>query len=160
LGASFTPTGTRLQQADRQPGKLTGSWAAQAVTGRSHFVERGRFARLMETGATNPERLGIGLGEDTGVIVHPGTVLETFGTGHVIVVDSRSIQHSNVADSSDGAAIAAANMILYGLIDGQGYDVHARTVLQADALAARLAQSTPEVAPSQPVAWTRPVRAR
>jgi cyanophycinase len=64
----------------------------------SHFVQRGRFTRLMEVGAANPERLGIGLGEDTAVVVHPGRVLETIGSGHVIVVDSWSVERSNVAE--------------------------------------------------------------
>lgn len=38
----------------------------------SHFLERGRFTRLMEVGATNPEYVGVGLGEDAAVIIHPG----------------------------------------------------------------------------------------
>ncbi len=32
----------------------------------THFLERGRFSRLMEVGATNPECLGVGLGEECG----------------------------------------------------------------------------------------------
>ncbi|MDX1711562.1 MAG: cyanophycinase, partial [Rhodovibrionaceae bacterium] len=54
----------------------------------SHFLERGRFTRLMEVGATNPEYIGIGIGEDAGVIVHDGQILEAIGPGHVVVVDS------------------------------------------------------------------------
>ena len=34
-----------------------------------HFLERGRFSRLMEVGATNPEHLGVGLGEDAAVLM-------------------------------------------------------------------------------------------
>lgn len=95
----------------------------------SHFLERGRFTRLMEVGATNPEYIGIGLGEDAGVIIHDGTVLEAIGPGHVIVVDSRNLQSSNVADISDGEPVAVENVTMHALISGYGYDVVNRRYL-------------------------------
>ena len=101
----------------------------------SHFVQRGRFTRLMEVGAANPERLGIGLGEDTAVVVHPGRVLETIGSGHVIVVDSWSIERSNVAEIAQGAAIAVSHVTVHALTAGQGFDMTARRVLSVDAFA-------------------------
>ncbi len=101
----------------------------------SHFVQRGRLTRLLEVGAANPERLGIGLGEDTAVVVHPGRVLETIGSGHVIVVDSWSIERSNVAEIAQGDPIAVSPVTVHALTAGQGFDMTARRVLHAEAFA-------------------------
>jgi cyanophycinase len=100
----------------------------------SHFLERGRFTRLMEVGATNPEYLGIGIGEDAAVIVHDGTVLEAIGAGHVIVVDSSNLASSNVTELSDGEAVAAEHIVMHALISGYGYDISERRFLQPDGL--------------------------
>lgn len=89
----------------------------------SHFLERGRFTRLMEVGASNPEYIGVGLGEDSAVIFHPGGVMEAIGSGHVIIVDSRKIRSSNVAELNDGEPVALENVIMHALISGYGYDV-------------------------------------
>lgn len=95
----------------------------------SHFLERGRFTRLMEAGATNPEHLGVGLGEDAGVIIHTNRVLEAIGPGHVIIVDSREVAGSNVADVSNGDPVAIEHVIMHALINGHGYDIDARRYL-------------------------------
>ena len=104
----------------------------------SHFLERGRFTRLMEVGATNPEYTGIGLGEDAGVIVHHGQVLEAIGTGHVIVVDSSGLRSSNVAEISDGEPVAVEHVIMHALISGCGYDVKSRRFLRPEELKSRI----------------------
>lgn len=104
----------------------------------SHFLERGRFTRLMEVGATNPEHLGVGLGEDAAAIIHPNRVLEAIGPGHVILIDSRDLASSNVADLSMGEAVATENMIMHALIAGHGFDIDERRYLAPDALRAAM----------------------
>lgn len=104
----------------------------------SHFLERGRFTRLMEAGATNPEQLGVGLGEDAAVIVHPHRVLEAIGPGHVIVVDSWNLASSNVADIETGAPVAIEHIVMHALIDGHGYDIDRRQYLDTETLKATL----------------------
>lgn len=98
----------------------------------SHFLERGRFTRLMEVGATNPEHLGVGLGEDAAVVIHPNHILEAVGSGHVIIVDSRDLARSNVADLAQGEAVAIENVVMHALIDGHGFDIDNRRYLVAD----------------------------
>ncbi len=98
----------------------------------SHFLERGRFTRLMEVGATNPEYLGIGIGEDAAVIVHEGRVLEAIGNGHIIVVDSSGLKTSNVAELDEGEAVAVEHVVMHALIDGYGFDVRERRFLTPD----------------------------
>ncbi|WP_227370679.1 cyanophycinase [Halomonas sp. M20] len=104
----------------------------------SHFLARGRFSRLMEVGASNPEHLGVGLGEDAGVIVHPNRILEAIGPGHVIIIDSRDMASSNIADLSMGEPVAVENMILHAMVSGHGFDIEARRYLAADELTALL----------------------
>ncbi|MCH4563055.1 MULTISPECIES: cyanophycinase [Halomonas] len=105
----------------------------------SHFLERGRFTRLMEVGATNPEYLGVGLGEDAAVIIHANRVLEVIGPGHVILIDSRDLANSNIAELSMGEAVAIEHLILHALVSGHGFDIEARRYLAADALVTTLA---------------------
>ncbi|MWJ26949.1 cyanophycinase [Halomonas sediminis] len=107
----------------------------------SHFLERGRFTRLMEVGASNPEHLGVGLGEDAGVIIHPHGILEAIGPGHVILIDSRELASSNIAELAMGEPVSVEHMILHALVSGQGYDVEARRYLVPHELGAILAES-------------------
>ena len=111
----------------------------QGVVIDSHFLERGRFTRLMEVGATNPEYVGIGLGEDAGVIIHDGPVLEAIGRGHVILVDSSGIRSSNVAELNDGEPVAVEHTIMHALISGYGYDVARRRFVEPHELKDMLA---------------------
>nr|WP_290667759.1 cyanophycinase [Halomonas sp. HL-48] len=104
----------------------------------SHFLERGRFTRLMQVGASNPEHLGVGIGEDAAVIIHPNRILETIGPGHVIIIDSRDLASSNIAELDMNEPVAIENMILHAMVSGHGYDVDARRYLVADELAAIL----------------------
>lgn len=102
----------------------------------THFLERGRFSRLMEVGATNPEYLGVGLGEDAAVLFE-GDVMRAFGPGHVIIVDSSQISGSNVSDLSDGEAVTVHNIIMHALVDGYGFNLTDRRVLGPEELRAQ-----------------------
>jgi cyanophycinase len=116
--------------------KMTGGLGfVEGVVIDSHFLERGRFTRLMQVGASNPEYLGLGLGEDAGVIFHRGRVLEAIGGGHVILVDSRGLGGSNVADVDDGAPVAVEGVTMHALIAGYGYDLDRHRFLDAAAAA-------------------------
>ena len=106
----------------------------------SHFLERGRFTRLMEVGATNPEYIGIGLGEDAAAIVHNDHILEAIGSGHVIVVDSTDLYYSDVAELSDGVPVAVSHVIMHALTSGHGFDLVARQFLREEELKATLGE--------------------
>ena len=64
----------------------------------THFVTRGRIGRLIQVVAGNPRLIGIGLGEDTGVLVTEGTRFRVVGSGLVIVVDGAGIGFTDVFD--------------------------------------------------------------
>ncbi|MGI3211239.1 cyanophycinase [Roseovarius tibetensis] len=99
----------------------------------THFLERGRFSRLMEVGATNPEYLGVGLGEDAAVLFG-GDTIHAFGPGHVILVDSSRITGSNVFDLEEGETVSVHNVIMHALIDGDAYSMTERRPLNAKEL--------------------------
>lgn len=88
----------------------------------SHFNKRGRFARLAQAVAANPSAIGIGLGEDTGVIIHNGHEMEAIGSGAVVIIDGRHIRHSNIADIEEGMPISVENMIVHILEKGNRYN--------------------------------------
>jgi cyanophycinase len=95
----------------------------------SHFDKRGRFSRLAQAVASNPQCLGIGLGEDTGVIVTNGNELEVVGSGAVIMVDGKDINHSNITDVDFGAPISVENIRVNILVRGNGYLLKERKFL-------------------------------
>jgi len=92
----------------------------------SHFVTRGRFGRLTQAVASNPSCMGIGLGEDTGVIIKDGRYLEALGSGLVILIDGHEIRHSNIADLREGSPLSIENLIVHVLAKGNCYDLKER----------------------------------
>ncbi len=96
----------------------------------SHFIKRGRFSRLMETVTTNPGRIGLGLGEDAGVIIRDGHILEAIGNGLVVIFDGQHITYSNISEIEMGEAIAVQNVIVHTLVKGYGYDLLTRDYLK------------------------------
>ena len=88
----------------------------------SHFNKRGRFSRLAQAVAANPSAIGIGLGEDTGVIIRNGCEMEAIGSGAVVIIDGRNIKHNNIADIEEGAPISVENMIVHIMEKGNCYN--------------------------------------
>src|SRR6195952_236602 len=64
----------------------------------THFTQRGRFGRLIQTVTGNPGVLGIGLGEDTAIVIHRGEELEVVGSGLVIIVDGNDIDYTDLTE--------------------------------------------------------------
>jgi len=87
----------------------------------SHFEKRGRFGRLAQAVAGNPSCVGIGLGEDTGMLITNGNLMEAIGSGLVIIVDGTDIRHSNIGDIPDGCPISIENMKVHFCEKGNGY---------------------------------------
>lgn len=95
----------------------------------SHFEKRGRFGRLAQAIAANPSCIGIGLGEDTGMLITSGNRMEAIGSGLVMIVDGHDIRHSNIADIPDGNPISIENLKVHFCEKGNGYMVNERLFL-------------------------------
>jgi cyanophycinase len=92
----------------------------------SHFIKRGRFSRLMDIVTTNPGTIGLGLGEDTGVVIRQGHLLESIGTGLTVIFDGQHIKYTNISDIQIGEAIAVENVLVHTLAKGHGYNLLTR----------------------------------
>ncbi|MEJ8801798.1 cyanophycinase [Pontibacter sp. H249] len=106
----------------------------------THFVIRGRFGRLMEAVVTHPKTIGIGLGEDTGVLITEGHIIETIGSNLVVIADSHEINYTNVNEVEMGRPVAISNLIMHVLAKGNVYDIETREFFKdaADFKPARL----------------------
>ena len=87
----------------------------------SHFVKRGRFGRLIEAVALYPKLIGIGLGEDTGVLITDGHLVETIGSNLVIIMDGYDIAHNNAAAAKKGTTLSIENIKMHVLAKGNVY---------------------------------------
>ena len=87
----------------------------------SHFVTRGRFGRLAQAVAGNPGCIGIGLGEDTGVLIKEGNKMEAIGSGLVLIFDGHNIRHCNIADIEEGQPISIENLVVHVMAKGNFY---------------------------------------
>jgi len=79
----------------------------------THFVQRGRIGRLFYAVASNPGMLGIGLGEDAGLLVTDGNCMEAIGSGLTILVDGRFINETSIYDVEMGAPVSIDNLIVH-----------------------------------------------
>ena len=87
----------------------------------THFVERGRFGRLAHAVAHDPEYVGIGLSEETGIIIKNGDQVEVFGPGVVTILDASKVQFSNVRDAEENEPIAVEHLVMHLLVEGYRY---------------------------------------
>lgn len=90
-----------------------------------HFAERGRIGRLLGAVAHNPRVLGIGLDEDTAVVIERDG-FGVIGRGAVYVVDGEGVTHSNVAEAAQDSVLSVYDVRLHVLSHGDGFDLKRR----------------------------------
>ena len=95
-----------------------------------HFTERGRISRLITAVSFNPYNLGIGIDENTAIILDNKGVLEVFGAGTVTIVDGSQITYNEIAEVGDHQAFSVCGVQLHILGDSLFYDYFARHPLQ------------------------------
>ncbi len=89
-----------------------------------HFAERGRMGRLLGAVAQNPRILGIGIDENTAIVVEDAQASFTvLGQGAVYVVDAGNVTYSNIADEARGAALSLYNVTLHVLSHQDCFDL-------------------------------------
>ena len=92
----------------------------------THFVHRGRFVRMAQVVVTNPTCIGIGIEEDTAIIVKNGTEVEVTGTGLVIVVEGHRISFSNMEDFTKDKPVTIRDLYVHLLSSGEKYEIRQR----------------------------------
>ena len=96
----------------------------------THFIKRGRFGRLAHAVTMNPEALGIGLGEDTALIIKSGSDAECRGSGMVVIVDGNEIEQTNVTEIEDNTPIYVENLKVHILSKGCKFSIKDRKMVK------------------------------
>ena len=89
----------------------------------THFEKRGRFNRLAQAVAVQPGILGIGLAEDTGIIICEGERFEVIGSGIVTVLNGNSITYTNLPEIEEKMPISVEHIIVHILSAGMIYHI-------------------------------------
>ncbi len=89
----------------------------------THFVQRGRIGRLFQAVVGNPKVLGIGLGEDTGLLILNGRQMEAIGSGLVILVDGREIKDTNLTQVELGKPISINHLVTHVMSKHDTFDL-------------------------------------
>jgi cyanophycinase len=92
----------------------------------THFDKRGRFNRLAQAVALQPGIIGIGLGEDTGIIISQGDHITAIGSGSVTIIDGKKIRHNNIADITSGMPISVENIMVHVMANADVYNLTTR----------------------------------
>jgi cyanophycinase len=83
----------------------------------THFIKRGRFGRLAHAVMINPGQLGIGLGEDTALIIKDGDQAECRGSGMVVIIDGQDIGQTNITIAPERTPVFVENLRVHLLVE-------------------------------------------
>lgn len=92
----------------------------------THFIKRGRIGRLAQAIITNPSSVGIGLGEDSALIILNGNEMECIGSGMVIIIDCQDIGKTNIYFEEEGKPLFAENITMHILTNGNSFHLKDR----------------------------------
>jgi cyanophycinase len=96
----------------------------------THFSQRGRHGRLATAVAHYPQDLGIGIDENTAMVLSDDR-FEVFGAGAVIVIDAGPMTHTNLNSIEHGERLELHDLVVHVLPSGAQYDLAARRPLVA-----------------------------
>lgn len=95
----------------------------------THFSARKRLARLCQFLLSGRCTKGIGLDEDTAILVHPNRQFRVFGSGMVAVVDSSGVSGSNYGTIDKGEKIRFNDMRVGYLPPGSRFSIKQWAIL-------------------------------
>lgn len=95
----------------------------------THFVQRGRIGRLLYACGSNPINLGIGLGEDTGLLITDGNSMEAIGSGLIILVDATHMKKTNMTDVDMGEPVSIENLVVHVMSIGDHFDLKSKKLI-------------------------------
>lgn len=87
-----------------------------------HFAQRGRLGRLLAALVLQPAVLGLGIDEDTAIVVN-GDEFEVIGQGAITVVDETTATHNNLEGLLKDEPIALCGVKLHILPHGYRFNL-------------------------------------
>lgn len=94
----------------------------------SHFIKRGRFGRLAEAVAKYPKHYGVGLAEDTGLVIKDCNTFEVIGSGMVILFDATKLKHNNEKVLQKGTPMSLVNLKTHVLANGDCFNIKKKKI--------------------------------
>lgn len=88
-----------------------------------HFAERGRIGRLIGATAHNPKYLGIGIDENTAIVLQDQVRFDVIGSGAVYILDAHEAHGCNLSEAEMDAALSIFNVRLHLLSKGNWFDI-------------------------------------
>jgi len=104
-----------------------GPGVVQGVVIDSHFAERGRMGGLIGAVTQSPRVLGIGIDEDTAIIVEPEHCFRVIGSGAVYVVDGRAIKYSSLSEQNAESILNVHGVKIHVMGSSASFDLMTRT---------------------------------
>jgi cyanophycinase len=98
-----------------------------------HFSQRERLGRLLAATALEPERLGVGIDEDTAIVYYGNGALEVIGSGQVFVLDASGATTRGLRpeDEDVTGGVSLTGVVLHVLAQGDRFSVSQRRMLRA-----------------------------
>lgn len=97
-----------------------------------HFAQRGRIGRLLAGIAENPEVLGVGIDENTAILVNQDGKIEVIGEGAVYFIDASNITYTNVSELHSDEILSMHNVKLHVLTSGNKFDLIKRSPFEEE----------------------------
>jgi|ERR1700752_3686953 len=93
----------------------------------THFTERGKFGCLTQTVTFNPAVLGVGLGDDTAIIIKNDEI-EVIGLGLIVILDGTCIKYTDVSEVGHGDPITVEGLKMHFLGSGKRFLISERQI--------------------------------
>ena len=139
---------TRLPEKEVAELDIGLGFVARAIVDQ-HFSERGRLGRLLSALAQRPQMLGVGVDEDTALVIERGLGIEVIGRGAVTIVDGRSML-SNHDRIDERERLELLGVRLHVLPSGHRYSLNPKA-LQARAMPTALLEAVRLLVESGPI---------
>ena len=107
-------------------------WVGDDIIVDTHFGARGRFPRLASAVAGHPTALGIGIDENTCILVDSHGHCMVAGTGVIYFVDASQVNLNTAHGAHIGTPISVGPLAVNVLSAGQQYDLLTRKVVFAE----------------------------
>ncbi|MCS6815391.1 MAG: cyanophycinase, partial [Cyanobacteria bacterium] len=94
-----------------------------------HFHNRNRMARLMSAIATQPDKIGIGIDEDTCAMFEPNGMVRVLGKATVTVIDPSELSYTNQYYADSSSPLSVHDLRVHILSHGDSYDMTKRATI-------------------------------